>query len=229
MRRTTVVATVVAAVLALGGCTLSGGEQAAPTDRPAGSAPATDATTSEPTPEPSAEGPSPEELSAQVIDAAAAPVGEPIASQTLAVEDTTPTPGTEVTIDVLSVQRTENATLLTMQMSSAEPGVQLGPQAFRNREVDVEFFSLFALEDGSNGIRYRPLSWLRPNTDDLEPADGPPNSCICPYRGNDFTLSPEPLVFEALYGPLPDGVTTVSLTAPGGVDLPDLPVAPFTN
>lgn len=128
---------------------------------------------------------------------------------------------------MLAVQRTDDATLLTIQTSSPQAGVRLGPRAFNDLPVaSLEFFDRFALEDTSNGIRNRPLSWLRPDETNLDPADGPPNSCICPYRGSSFTLSPEPPVFETLYGPLPEDGATVTLTAPGGLAIPDLTVQP---
>lgn len=226
MRRTsTLVAVVAAAALALGGCTVSGADEPGPSGD---AAPATSGPTEEqePTEDESPVGPSPEELSEQVLEVASAPVGEPIAGQTVTIDEA-PNPGTsaEVTVDILSVERTADATLVRLQLSSPTPGVQLGRQVFNDvGSANLEFFNRFALEDTTNGTRYLPLSWRRAATNDLEPADAPLNSCICPYRGNNLTLGPEPIVMDSLYGPLPDGVTAVTFTAPGGVAIPDVPV-----
>lgn len=226
-RASTLVAVVVAAALTLGGCTVSGADVPDPSGdaAPVTSGPSTD---QEPTEVGTPAGPSPEELSEQVLEVASAPVGEPIASQTVTI-DGAPSPGTsaEVIVDVLAVERTADATLVRMQLSSPAPGVTFGRQVFNDvGSANLEFFDRFAMEDTTGGTRYLPLSWRRAPTNDLEPADTPLNSCICPYRGNNLTLSPTPIVFDSLYGPLPDDATTVTFTAPGGVSIPDVSVEP---
>ncbi|MGJ7439587.1 hypothetical protein [Aquipuribacter sp. MA13-6] len=214
--------------LLLGGCTLSGG-QSDPSGSPAAGGSSTTDPTSTPTASETPSGPTPEELSAELLEQAAAAPPAPIGSQTVQVDAIGGSATVPVTIDVLAVQRTRDATKVTMQMSS--PEVVEGLRNTALSAVGLEnttFFDRFALQDTPNGVNYLALSWLRPDLDEEDPA-GPPNSCICPYRGAALVLSPEPIVMDALFGPLPEDVGTVSFVGPDEVLIPDLPVAPFTG
>lgn len=229
MRRTTTragAALALAAALVLGGCTLSGSEPeptgggeavATPSSAPRGSEPA----------EP--EGASPEEISSDLLEQAAADLPAPVGGQTVGVTDNANNP-VQVTVEVVALARTRDATHLTLQLSSDETVGGLNLTAFTDRGVpNREFFDRFALQDSANGVRHYPLSWLRPGASEDAPPDGPPNSCLCPYRGQTFTLSPEPLVMDVLYGPLPEDVSTVDLVAPGGLSIPGLAVSAATR
>lgn len=215
--------------LLLGGCTLSAG-QAEPSGSPeAGGPPPVSATSSDPTQDESPSGPTPEELSSELLEQAAAPPPAPVGSQTVAVDAVGGATTVPVTIDVLAVQRTRDATKVTIQMSSDDLVEGLRNTALNDAVgSNTTFFDRFALQDDQNGLKHYALSWLRPELDDADPT-GPPNSCICPYRGATFVLSPEPIVMDALFGPLPEDVATVSFVGPDGVLIPDLPVEPFSG
>jgi hypothetical protein len=212
-------------VLLLAGCTSgdgSEGGQAAPA--PTASSSAGQST------EPSAEQGEvdPADLSRDLLAQAAAADGalEPIASQTLEVDRFVQGTMT-VVVDVLRVERRDDSTLVTIGMSSpTDPveGARPYPTVFDESNGGA-WFDRIALEDTAAGVRHYPLSWRRQVTPDLSPPDpGPLNSCVCPFRQN-LHLGPEPVVMDALYGPLPEDVDTVTLWAPDGLTVPDLPVS----
>lgn len=214
--------------LLLGGCTLSGG-QSEPTGSPEAGGSSGTTTDSTPTESETPSGPTPEELSAELLEQAAAATPAPLGSQTVQVDAVGGAATVPVTIDVLAVQRTRDATKVTMQMSSPEVVEGLRNTALSTVGLEnTTFFDRFALQDTPNGVNYFALSWLRPDLDDEDP-QGPPNSCICPYRGAALVLSPEPIVMDALFGPLPEGVDTIAFIGPDEVLIPDLPVEPFTG
>jgi hypothetical protein len=166
------------------------------------------------------------ELSAQLLESVPRPGDvEVLASQTVLVDSAAFAEPFPVTIDVLQVQRLDDATLVTMQMSAPAPlGQTLGSDALTGSS-NSEFFDAFGLDDTTSGIRYRALTWRRGDAASGESAQQPTNSCICPYRHSNLALGPTPIVSDSLYGPLPEGLTTVTLSGPNGVSIPDLPVA----
>lgn len=210
----------VVALLVLSGCTGSEQGEATPSTS-ASTAPSGTAT-------PAVESVPVADLSAQLLTSVARPGDEVdvLGSQTVLIEDSSFTEQFPVTIDVLAVQRLDDATLLTLQMSSPAPqGQGLGPDVLTGTS-NSEFFDSFGLDDTTAGVRYRALTWRRGAAATGESAQQPTNSCICPYRHGNLALGPTPIVSDSLYGPLPDTVTTVTLTGPNGVRIPDLPVTP---
>ena len=188
-------------------------------------------------PAPSATGPTgggapgdvdPADLSRELLASAAAADGalEPIASQTLEVDRFVSQKMTLV-VDVLRLERRADSTLVTLALSSPTDPVQ-GAQPENgvfDESVGGGWFMRIALEDTAAGVRHYPLSWRRQVKLDLSPPEpGPLNSCVCMFRQN-LHLAPEPVVMSALYGPLPDGVDTITLYAPDGLTMPDLPVS----
>ena len=211
------------AVLTGAGCTLSAddpGQDPTP-------APATQAGP-DPSPRPTAtdepaDGPGTEELSELIFDAAAE-TEAPLASQTVELGVANQNGVTApVTFDVLSVRRTSDATLVRFQMSTSEAELDMSSTALGDGS-NTEFFFRTALEDPAAGTRYLPLSYRWDAFDVTEIADRPVNGCLCGYAGGRFLLSPEPLVMDVLYPPLPPEVTTVTFAAPGGLSIPGLTV-----
>ncbi len=182
----------------LGGCT-GGGDEPDPTETTSG----TDGGGGEQTPS----GPTPEELSAQVLDAAA----EQAEAQPLASGSGTSAGGNQVTIDVLAVERVEGATLVRMRVSGSEGA--LGPSDFRGARYDGIVFArtLYLVDPTVTATRYLPLQF-----DDYREA------CACPY----FPLAngSEAQVVTALYPELPAEVTTVDLDANGFLSVTGIPV-----
>lgn len=215
-----------AVALLVGGCTLSGSDpEPTPATDAAGSSPSVEPST-RPSPQDAPDGPTPEEISADLLALAAAAPPAPVASQTLEIE-VSGGEAAQVTVDVLELRRTRDATLLRFQLSSAEPVGLPEYGTFSDRgSPNREFLDRLNLLDAASGVRHYPLSWLRAGTDDPAPPDGPPNSCVCPNLGQSFQLSPTPMAVDVLYGPLPDDVTTVALEAPGELSIPALPVTP---
>ncbi|WP_380164471.1 hypothetical protein [Jannaschia sp. R86511] len=223
--RTTVLALAVAATLTLGGCTLSGSDPD-PTPPTEGEAVGSEQPSTAPSADPTPQGPTPEQISADLLEQAAAEPGQAVGSQTVEVLDNANNP-VPVTVEVVSLERTRDATHLLLRLSSTESVGSLDQSAFSDRGTpNREFFDRFGLEDTENGVRHYPLSWLRPSASESAPPDGPPNSCLCPYRGQSFTLSQTPLLMDVLYGPLPEDVTTVDLVAPGDLSIPGLTIEP---
>lgn len=226
MRRTpTFCGLVLATALALGGCTVSGGE-ASPEPSGVASGRTTGSADSTPDAAPSPSGPSVDELSADVLALAGADLGAPLGGQTIEVLDNGNQP-VQVTVDVLELRRTRDATLLRLTMSSpSEVGtLQVGTFSAPGTSAR-EFFDRISLEDGGAGTRHHPLSWRRTEGNEAAPVEGPLDSCVCPFRGQSFTLTPEPLVMDVLYGPLPEGVQSVAVVSPDGLRIPDVALQP---
>lgn len=219
-------ALVLAAALLMGGCTVSGdGADPLPSGDSAGEVEESPDATSPASPS-TPQGPSADELSADVLALAAADLGAPLGGQTIEVLDSSNQP-VPVTVEVMDLRQTDHATLLRLQMSSTQEVGALDLDVFAQPGNPTrEFFERFGLEDDQNGVRYYPLSWRRAGVDETAPPPGPPNSCICPYRGQSFTLTAEPLIMDVLYGPLPGGVPSVALVSPEGLRIPDLAVEP---
>ena len=216
------VALVCLAVVALTGCTAGDADPEGNPPSQGSSSPAgTDGA------EPSntkAQGPDAADLSAEIF-AAAEQRPDPLAGQTLEVPrlnvggETGP-----VTVEVLAVDRRPHSTLVTVTMTTTEETFQPASDALGDR-LNAEFFFRIALEDPAAGVRYLPLSYRWDSFDVTAIPDQPVNGCLCAYAGGNFTLSPEPLVMDVLYPPLPPEVTTVTMTAPDGLAIPNLPVA----
>ena len=151
---------------------------------------------------------------------------EPIASQTLEVDRFVEGTMT-VVVDVLRLERRDDSTLVTLALSSPTDPVE-GAAPYGTVFEDGSagrYFDRIALEDTAAGVRHYPLSWRRQVKRDLSPPDpGPLNACVCMFRQN-LHLGPEPVVMDALYGPLPDDVDTVTLVAPDGLSIAGLEVA----
>lgn len=220
-----------AGVLLLTGCT-SGTDG----DEPA-AGPATTAPPSSPSSSASSGGGGavdPGDLSRDLLaTAAAAAAAEeeltPLGSQSLQVPQAASRGPMTVQVDVLRLERRADSTLVTVALSSPTDPVE-GAQPDRgvfDESVGNAYFLRVALEDTAGGVRHYPLSWRRQVTRELSPPEpGPLNSCVCMFRQN-LHLAPEPVVMDALYGPLPEGVDEVTLFAPDGLMIPDLPVAPL--
>jgi len=207
----------------LTGCTSADGERPAQDGAPtaAASAPELSATGS---PKGDVD---PAALSRDLLASAAAAEGalQPIASQTLEVDRFAEGRMT-VVVDVLRVERRDDSTLVTLALSSpTDPVKGAAPyQTVFDEGGSGAWFDRIALEDTAAGVRHYPLSWRRQVTSDLTPPDpGPLNSCVCMFRQN-LHLGPEPIVMSALYAPLPEDLDTVSLYAPDGLMVPDLPL-----
>jgi hypothetical protein len=217
----------VLALLAGSGCTVGtaepSGQPASPSSE-AGGSPSSGSTDEADGPAGQDDGPDPEELSAAIFDAAddrPPPIGTQTVELPVAYRPGVTTP---VTVDVLSLRRTSDATLVRFQMSAPETVTDMSSQALGD-STNTEFFYRTALEDPAAGQRYLPLSYRWDSFDLTEIPDQPVNACLCGYAGGLFVLSPEPMVMDVLYPPLPDAVSSVSFTAPGGLSIPDLPVA----
>lgn len=191
-------AAVLGAVLAAGlaGCTVGGDD---PTDPVTGAGPAP-STSVEVEPSPSrseATGPTPEELSAQVL-ADAGLTEEPVASVTAPVDPQSTGQTVDTTLDVLEVQRTDTGTLVRMQVSSATPYLITAETFGSPRFRATWFVRDLYLDDVAGNTRYLPLQF-----EDFRPA------CLCPY--STLTIGPEPQLLTAVFPELPDGTGTVTL------------------
>ncbi len=155
-------------------------------------------------------GPTPQEISEQLISTTVERDDDAPAVATATGADAG---GAAVTLDVVSVQRLEDSTLVTFRLSG-DPGTSLaGPGGFGTAEHDSLNFArtLYLVDDTVTLTRYLPLQF-----DDYRPA------CTCPYMP--FELSATPQTFTALYPALPDGVATVDLAASDMVTVADAPV-----
>jgi hypothetical protein len=201
------VALAVAAGLALPGCTIG----------PAGPSEDASSAAAEPVPSGSAsgdggagtgsDGPSPEELSAAVLDA-----GDewsrraPVASATADSRDDV------LTLDVLSLTRTDGATVAEIRLSADREFVVDLDLFESGRFASVSFIRDLALDDTDGGVRYRPLSF-----DDGRAA------CLCPYLP--LGLGPDPQTLVAMFPELPADVDTVDLRLSDAILVEDVPVA----
>jgi hypothetical protein len=187
-----------AAALALGGCSVTSDDEQPGPDGAAS-----------PTRSAAADRRTPEQLSAQVLDAAEQAVAgaKPIGSATGETRG-----GTTLTIDVLSVDPVTDGTLVTMRFSGDGSGLA-GPAGFADKRYNTqEFARTLALVDRTvTKSRYLPLQF-----DDYREA------CTCPVL--QMELGAEPQTVTALYPPLPEGVTTVDLVANDIVTVEGLPV-----
>lgn len=191
-----------AAVLGLAGCT-----DDTPSDPPT-----SESATSEAEETVTADGPTPEELSQLVHDAAEAQDGAPAlgsATGTLAG-------GQSLTVEVLAVERQEASTLVRMRWTSPTM-FDIGFSDFydlRREGSNVNFARTLFLEDPTTaGLRWLPLLF-----EDYRSA------CTCPYFP--LEVGPEPQVVTAVYPALPAGTTTVDLRVNrSGLVVTGLPVS----
>ncbi len=159
------------------------------------------------------EGPSPEELSQQVLDAAvsASSGATPIGTATGTTKG-----GQLLTVDVLSIRRTDDGTLVTLRMSGEET-YNLGIGLTTERYASINFAQALFLEDPTvTKTRFLPLQF-----DDERTGRGA--RCACPYIP--LEIGPEPQTVTALYPELPAEVTTVTVhAADTEISIPSLPV-----
>jgi hypothetical protein len=176
----------VAGMLALTGCT-----DDTPSDPPASSSPSEEETTA------AAEGPSPQELSEEMLVAADEAAQAPaIGTATGALVGSG-----SLTVEVLAVQRLDDATFVTMRWSAPEP-ISPGFLDFHDlrREGNENNFArtLFLEDPTSSGLRLLPLQFSDYRT-----------ACTCPLFP--IEVGPDPQVVTAVYPALPAGTTTVDL------------------
>ncbi|GAB4067281.1 hypothetical protein GCM10028777_22830 [Angustibacter speluncae] len=112
-------------VAVLGGCSLLGGDEPAPTEEGRGG----------PTAEPEPQGPPPDELWEQVLDAAEAGLEAPA----VGTGTGTTASGATHTVEVLGVRRDDTATLVTLRWS-ADTEDAVGPVEFRDERYDGQNF-----------------------------------------------------------------------------------------
>ncbi|MGL5818191.1 MAG: hypothetical protein ACRCYR_11545 [Phycicoccus sp.] len=199
MRATTTVGAVAALVAAalLSGCSFTPDEEPGPTRSGA-------TASSSPT------GKTPEQLSAEVLEAAATAAEEarPIGSASGKTRG-----GTTLTLDVLSIEPVAAGTLVTMRFSGKGSGLA-GPAGFADERYDAMSFArtLYLADRTVTKSRYLPLQF-----EDYREA------CTCPMFP--MELGAEPQTVTALYPPLPDGVTRVDVVANDIVTVKDVPVS----
>ncbi len=139
-------------------------------------------------------GPTPEELSLEVLDQARAQEEAPAIGTGSA--DIT---GTQVTIDVVSVLRADDATTVTMRISGSE-GVSLGVGEFRSimyRGLNSAR-TLYLVDPTVSMTRYLPLQF-----DDYR------EMCVCPVFPLELGTAAQTVT--AVYPPLPAETTAVDL------------------
>jgi len=204
-------------VLALAGCSVSfggdDGDDPTPSDAATDARPDDGAATGDDDAPTTPSGPSPEEVSADVLEQAEAAAGRAaVASVSDEVE------GETVTLEVLSVRRTADGVLVDLRMSADSPEVRVGATTFNPPPLEsISFVRGLTLDDRAGGTRYRPLVF-----------DDGRDGCVCPYLP--LVLGPRPQSLQALYPPLPETVTSVDvnlgdvLVVPG-VEIEDAPEA----
>lgn len=190
----------VASSLVLAGCSDGGGGETdpAPTGRDSSASSAGAVS----------QGPTPQELSQQVLDAASdATKTAPVARGT-----GTPESGKRLTIEVISVERLPTSTLVRLRLSGEGQNVG-GPADFGDaRDNAVNFTRSLRLVDSAvSKVRYQP--W---NFEDYRTA------CTCVMTP--LTATSTPQLVTALYPPLAAEVSTVDLDANGFLTIEDIPV-----
>jgi len=193
----------VLAALTVGGCTIGGADDDEPSGdaAPVTSGPDDTAGTTGPDEGETPDGPSPEELSADLL-ASSAQTPKPLGSVTSVV----PPVDVETTLEVLEVRPVEGATFVVLRLTALGEAYNVGPTTFADGRFGTQnFVRDIYLDDVAGGTRYLPLQF-----EDYRAA------CICPYKP--LELGPEPQVVTALFPPLPDGTSTVDLSL-GGTDL----------
>lgn len=205
-------AAALATLLALTGCTLSADPDTDPSaaDTPTVSAdtPGPDEPDTSPTEQrsQSPSGPEPDEIAADILDAAIADLDtEPVATQTLESD------GEQITVEVMSVERTPDGTLLEMRMSSTGTDVTINSRFTENLRTGRGLaFPFIYLTDDST--RYLPWEWI----------DAARASCLCP--GITMFLGEDPLTTHTYFPPLAPETTTVDVEVLGAFLLEDIPV-----
>lgn len=192
------------ASLVLAGCTV-GGEPPAPTED---AAPPASVGSKDPTPSDTPDGPTPEELSEDLL-AAAAVQPEPLGSVTAVV----PPQDVETTMEVLEVRAVDGATHVVLRLSAPGGTFNVGLNTFaEGRFGSQSFVRDVYLDDVDGGTRYLPFQFQ----DSRE-------ACVCPYKP--LELGTEPQVVTALFPALPEGTATVDVRlASTDLVLPGLPV-----
>lgn len=204
MRRTTPVARALTALLALVAAGTLAGCSGTPDDEKPG--PTASSASSSPTPS----GRTPEQLSAEVLAAAAseAEAARPIGSASGETKGRT-----RLTIDVLAIEPVSAGTLVTMRFSGEGAAGLAGPAGFADERYGAQSFArTLALVDRTvTKSRYLPLQF-----DDYREA------CACPALA--MKIGAQGQTVTALYPPLPQGVATVDLEANDILTVEGLPV-----
>jgi hypothetical protein len=207
-------AAALALALVLAGCSLSVGDEddPTPTDTGGSAAQPDGGPTGERTS--TAAGPGPEELSAELLERARAADRRPaVGSVSGEVE------GESVTMEVVSVRRTSDAVLAELRLSSDAPEVRIGVTTFNSPPLEsISFVRGLTLDDEAGGTRYRPLVF-----------DDGRDGCVCPYLP--LVLGPQAQTLQAMYPPLPESVTTVTVNLGDVLVVPDVEIedAPGTD
>ena len=189
--------------LGVGGCTIGGGGPDEPSGEAASPSDGTSGTggTDEPEREQTPDGPSPQELSADLL-AASAQSPQPLGSVTAVI----PPVQVETTMEVLEIRPVEGATFVVLRLTAPGEAFNVGPTTFADGRFGTQnFVRDIYLDDVAGGARYLPLQFQ-----DYRDA------CVCPYKP--LELGPEAQVVTALFPALPDGTTTVDLSL-GGTEL----------
>ncbi|MCY7394723.1 MAG: hypothetical protein LH468_01005 [Nocardioides sp.] len=203
MRATTTLGTALLVATLLGGCGMFGTGD--PDLKPTGTGTGAGSGTEQPAPE----GPTPEELSEQVLAAADQ------AEQAPAIGTGTGTTAgqIELTIDVTSIERRTDSTLVRMRFTGSEGDSIGGPADFGSAKFNGLSFArtLYLVDPTVTKSRYAPLQF-----EDYRQA------CLCPYFPLEVGSTPQTVT--AVYPPLPDTVTTVDLVANDFLTVTGLPV-----
>lgn len=196
------------------GCTISSSDGDEETTPPERSATGSDEASVRPSSSRSVSapaGPSPDELSADLLEAAAAQARRPALGSASTVSSDVQS--AQIVLDVISVERTSDATLLEFRLSSPTPGTPISLGSFESvRFQSPAFVSALYLDDRLGGTRYRPLLF-----DDYRGA------CTCPYLP--LTVGPEPQLISAMFPPLPESTTTVDVNLADTLVVADVAVA----
>lgn len=154
------------------------------------------------------QGPSPQELSEQVLDQSQRQQDAPAVATGGGVFSNE----TQLDVEVVSLERTATGVLLTARLSGGDRN--LGPAELRSARNDGVNFArdVHLVDEAVTASRYLPLQF-----DDYRQA------CVCPYVP--LRLGAETQTVTALYPPLPDEVATVDLVFNDEVTVPGVPVS----
>jgi len=210
------VAAVVVAASVAAGCTISSadGEDPTPTLEEASTSGDSPSVGPSSRPATTPPGPSPEELSADLLQSAAAQARRPGLGTASAVSGDVQ--AAEIVMELVSLERTSDATLLEFRLSSPTPGTPISVGSFESvRFQSPAFVSALYLDDRLGGTRYRPLFF-----DDYR------NACTCPYLP--LSIGPEPQLISALFPPLPESTTSVDVNLGDALVVTDVAVGATT-
>jgi len=191
-RRGCALVAVVVTALLVGGCTVGGD---GPDEQTTNAAPPTadPVASGSPEPEGAPEGPSPEELSADLLAATQGP--QPLGAVTVVL----PPNDIKTTLEVLEIRPVDGATFVELRLTAPDKAYNVGLTTFADgRFGTLSFVRDIYLDDVAGGTRYLPLQF-----EDYRKA------CVCPYKP--LELGPKPQVVTAVFPALPDGTSTVDV------------------